>query len=216
MTNNLLSYLDGYVQIYRHGRLVYLPTLKCASTFYRSLFQFNQWETQSILDIDWKQDHVFSFIMNPTERRLKGLAEFITMIPDLQGLLEITEIWPKISYLDFHSTPYSLCYKNLCHKIDWIPIDHPEFKSEDLVKILLSDNNISLDWSTNDFHRSTDDKKEIYNKIKVLSGQCSGEVYMSLEDDIILYDNVCRSIQFYEKTWNDISWLRNVRNKSEL
>ena len=205
----LSSYLDGYIQIYRHGRLVYLRTLKCASTFYSSLFQSNNWETQTILDIDWKQDHVFSFIMNPTERRLKGLTEFIVMNPDFQNLLEIKEIWPKISYLDFHSVPYSVCYKNLCDKIDWIPIDHPEFKSEVLVDILLSDNNISLDWSTNNFHQSTDLKKEIYSKIKVLSGQCSGEVYMSFEDDIILYDNVCRSMRFYEKKWKDISWLNN-------
>ena len=208
MTDTLLSYLDGYVKTYRQGRVVYIRTLKCASTFYSTLFESNHWQTQTLLDIDWDFDHVFSFIMDPMERRLKGLAEFI-MTLDHRDLLEVTEFWPMVSYLDFHSMPYTMTYKNFCNKIDWIPIDHPEFKSEHLVEILLRDNNISLDWSFTESHRSTDRKKEVYNKIKSLSGQCSGAVHISLEEDIKLYNSVCRSIQFYKKTWNEISWLKN-------
>jgi len=207
-------YLNGYIEIYRHNRLVYLRTLKCASTFYSSLFESNHWKKQTILDIDWTRDHVFSFIMDPMERRLKGLAEFLVMDSSHQELLEIIKIWPKISYLDFHSMPYSIIYKDFYNQIDWIPVDHPEFKSQDLVKILLRDNNVSLDWMCIDLHRSSEHKQEIYNKIKELSGTLSGEVLVSLEQDQILYDKVCRSIQYHEKTWNAISWLKNCQHLS--
>lgn len=208
----LSTYLNEFIETYRHDQLVYLRTLKCASTFYSSLFKSNYWQKQKISDIDWNHDHVFSFIMDPMERRLKGLAEFLSMYPTHRALLEITEIWPKISYFDYHSMPYSVSYKDYCGQIDWIPIDHPEFKSQDLVKILLRDNGVKFDWAVSDPHQSSDHKQQIYNKIKELSGTLSGEVFISLEQDLILYDNVCRSIQFCNKTWNSISWLKNLQN----
>ena len=47
----------------KKDHVVYGKTLKCASTFYCSLLQNNGWEPAKFSDIDWKNDHVFSFIM---------------------------------------------------------------------------------------------------------------------------------------------------------
>ena len=107
--------------------------------------------------------------------------------------------------------PYTLTYKNFCDRIDWIPIDHPDFKSEDLVKIMLADKNVSLDWVTVKSNKSPDDKLEIYNQIKKFNSLASWEIYHVFEEDQILYDEVCRSIRFHEKTWNAISWLKNCQ-----
>lgn len=214
MTNTLSTWLKcDDIYMYRHDKLVYLRNFKCASTFYSSLFERNHWKRQTVLDIDWDHDHVFSFIMDPMERRLKGLAQFIWQEKSLQALLENPEFWYRTSFLDYHSMPYTLTYRNFCDRIDWIPIDHPEFKSEDLVKIMLDDKNISLDWSTVKSNKSPEDKLEIYNKIKKFDS--NWEVYHIFEEDQILYDRVCCSIQFHEKTWNDISWLKNFQKSNQ-
>jgi hypothetical protein len=151
--------------------------------------------------------------MDPMERRLKGLAQFIWQEKSLQPLLENPDFWYRTSFLDYHSMPYTLTYRNFCDRIDWIPIDHPDFKSEDLVKIMLDDKNILIDWATVKSNKSLDDKIEIYNKIKKFDN--NWEVHHIFEEDQILYDKVCRSIQFHEKTWDNISWLKNFQKTNQ-
>ena len=68
------------------GPLVYLRTLKCASTFFWQSFTKFGWVEIEFDKIDWQKQQVFSHIMHPTQRRLKGISEFI-WINQTQDLL---------------------------------------------------------------------------------------------------------------------------------
>jgi len=197
-------------EVYRGGPLVYVRTLKCASTYYSEEFLRNGWTKTSVRDIDWQNDHVFSFIMDPLDRRLKGLAEFISMYPGTEKLLDQDSIfWKKLTSIDMHSVSYHLTYHDYVRKIDWIPIDSPHYKSEELVIKLCQFYKIDLNLSYNKKNTSSNAQKLIRQKIKDLTGDGSAELYLALEKDMFLYHDVCNSISPDSNVWDEISWLKN-------
>jgi len=206
----LLRWIKDF-PIYRKEHLVYIPTLKCASTYYADQFLTNHWEEFTVDTIEWAHDHVFSFIMNPLIRRAKGLAEFITMYPETVSLLDQGErFWKNLLYLDIHSVPYHYTYHQYTRSIDWIPIDQ-NYPSEDLVIKLCQSHDIDINLLYNKLHESTVNKLEIYKKIINLTGNGSAELYLGIEPDMFLYNDVCARINPTGATWNEISWLKNQK-----
>lgn len=209
MTDSFISHWIKDIETYRKGPLVYLRTLKCASTYYSEEFKRNGWIQESFEDINWEKDHVFSFIMDPLDRRIKGLAEFITMYPKTECLLDQPSIfWQKLACLDLHSVPYHLTYHGYVRKIDWIPIDNPNYTSEELVIKLCRYHNIDLRLSEQKKHVADEKKKSICQTISALTGNGSGELYLSLELDQYLYHEVTLKVDYQKDTWDLITWLR--------
>ena len=197
-------------EAYRYNNLVYLRTLKCASTYYYKLFEANGWHKISANDIDWRQDHVFSFIMNPFIRRLKGFVEVISTTKNWHLLGQNSDFWSMLLYLDLHSMPYTLSYGDFVNKIDWIPIDQT-YSSDSLLEKLLNDYNITLNFTNAlTFKReSSASKLKLYETIKQLSDPCSAETFILVNNDMILYEKVLANINVDGKTWKECSWLTN-------
>ena len=198
--------------IYRYNNLVYLRTLKCASSYYSKFFKTNGWTADTANNIDWKNDHVFSFIMNPEERRLKGLTEFVAANSQ-QQLLDCDFIfWGGVLYLDMHAVPYSISYGKYVDKIDWIPIDlnHQAGSANNLLAVLLSNYNLQYEFPEFKEHESSQEKLKIYEMIKEKTKNGNFAMHLGLENDIELYHDVCTNIKpwlIYNNIWKDISWL---------
>ena len=198
--------------IYRYDNLVYLRTVKCASSYYSKFFKSNGWIEDTANNIDWKNDHVFSFIMNPEERRLKGLTEFVSANNQHQ-LLDCDFIfWGGVLYLDMHSVPYSISYGKYVNKIDWIPIDltHQADIANNLLSVLLFNYNLQYEFPKFKEHESSEEKLKIYEIIKEKTKNGNFALHLGLEDDVELYHNVCVKIKpwlIFNNNWKDISWL---------
>lgn len=212
---NKYFWIKGF-EIYRYKNLVYLRTLKCGSTYYSKMFTNAGWNRSSADAIDWNVDHVFSFIMDPYERRLKGLTQYI-FNHNQQSLLEIESFfWKHVLYIDPHAMPYSVCYGKYIDKIDWIPLDCQNFApdlAKNMLSSLLSLHNAPYEFLPNKENESSQQQLEIYNAIKAKTGDGSWLLHRGLEDDADLYRRVCAGISPWylghlEKTWKDISWLK--------
>jgi len=203
-------------EIYRYKNLVYLRTFKCGSSYYLKIFNNAGWSKSSADNIDWDQDHVFSFIMDPYERRLKGLTEFIFSYKQ-QALLDFEkDFWGNVLYLDVHSMPYNISYGKYIDRIDWIPIDCQNFApdlAKNMLSSLLSWHNTHCEFLPNREHKSTQEKLKIYETVKTKTEQGNFAMHLGLEDDVDLYRRVCAGISpgclnNPEKTWKDVSWLK--------
>ena len=202
--------------IYRHKNLVYLRTFKCGSTYYAKTFENVGWVKSTADTINWDTDHVFSFIMEPYERRLKGLTEFV-FANRQQELLQFDKIfWGGVLYLDMHAIPYSISYGKYIDKIDWIPIDCKNFDKDlapTMLKSLLAMHGLHYKFPTAKEHESSEDKIKIYQTIKEKTGDGNYAIHIGLEDDIDLYHRVCTKISPWLLTtdqWPNVSWLKQL------
>ena len=158
-----------YIPALRFNNLVYVRNFKCASTFfYENFYATFGWHMIDYNNIDWDNDFVFGHIIDPIERRHKGIAEYINMMnlseefinnKKLQNLLQTTP------YLDRHSLLYSLTFGDKCNDIHWIPLStHQESinRTEKLLKSQIPNINLA-DWDYNFDHVSStnSDKKKV-------------------------------------------------------
>jgi hypothetical protein len=112
----------------RFENLVYVRTLKCASSFYyNNLTQSYAWQPLDYDDIDWQQHHVFSHIMDPVTRNIKAKLEYLIMNShtDLLKLPDFRYFFRDVAVLDEHSMSYQDYYGDHCDEIDWIPLGDP-------------------------------------------------------------------------------------------
>jgi len=109
----------------RYGRLVYVRTLKCASSFYYGNLTMNYgWTPMAYRNIDWEHDHVFSHVMDPVTRNLKGKLEHL-LITGQENLLSSAKFLMfvrDICFFDEHSISYQDVYGDRRGEIDWIPL----------------------------------------------------------------------------------------------
>ena len=164
----------------KKGRLVYVGIPKNAWSTHQMFFRETGWEMSSWHEIFEEapvyQWSFFGHIQNPHTRHTKGLAEHIYRLWDWRSksqghkkspevLLAEVEKWIKDeengfavslmvqSVYDHHTIPIN----NLCvdvgidpYSVAWIPMDHPEFTTEELTNKFLASHNISERISEND------------------------------------------------------------------
>jgi hypothetical protein len=212
----------------RYNNLVYVRNLKCASTFfYENLLNVLGWKKTSYDDINWELDHVFGHLIDPVERRHKGVAEFIDMCgltdkfvndDQLQSLLRATP------FLDRHAVSYTNIFKEKCYSIDWIPLvssAHNDniLNTQKLLKYY--GHNIAMaDWDLTYVHPGDPLKKQAEtilrkNWIDAITSpnsrltnnvtECEFE-YLKL--DIALYTQVLEKFSPTFNAWNEVSWLK--------
>ena len=215
--NNWWSAFD----IYRYKNLVYLRTLKCASTYYSKFFSEQGWQYNTADTIDWDNDQVFSFIMDPYKRRLKGLTEFIVGNNKQELLSQDRLFWGGVLYLDMHSIPYFTCYGERVNDIDWIPLDivldnkDSRIVTEELLSKMLFDRyQLQYTFPAKKEHTSSLEKIKIYKYLEEIIGHGNYAMHLGLTRDIELYHQVVTRTctwKLLTGSWDqDISWKRKI------
>ena len=217
------------IECARWNHLVYVRTLKCASEFfYRNFVENVGWQAVAYHTIDWARDHVFSYIMNPLERRHKGLAERIlqTGNADLLDDTRFQNLIEHVASLDLHSASLSITYGSHMWLIDWIPLEPLELWTDctgldhavtnpaaNLTDRLLRDaGHGPVPWKDEFLHTSWSGMREAYSKIKATwnrNGTVPWETVEYFRQDLLLYDQVISRFNAGANTWDQTSWLNN-------
>lgn len=209
--------------IYRKGPLVYIPTLKNACSYYRSVCLHNYWDQIEWKDIDWDHDHVFSFISDPITRYFKGLAQDVFNIyfeEDKQVFYEILKYSTRkfqdsTLVLTLHSLPLYTIYNDYVNKIDWIPLIQD---SDRYFKILCDNYNISIDLNLEsaDENKSTPQQINFYKELYQNISNFDDNIFYNLLlcKDVELFNNVVEKFNLQGKTWEEISWIRKNVNRT--
>ena len=209
------------IEVCKHNNFVYIRNYKCASTFFYWNFvkKFN-WQEISYHDIDWQQNHVFSHMLDPIERRHKGIAEKISM----HGLSELflnndsfQQCFEYVCLLDKHTETYCDKFQDRVRQIDWIPLnrDHNEV-IERTEKCLGQQPKWNMSWvHYGDHSKISHDprdslKKQVELKLQEYwDRQCPPEwAQIYYRNDIKLYNDVVAGFNSQASTWNEITWLK--------
>ena len=200
---------------YRRGKLVYAPVFKAASSYYTNLLEHNGWQAIKYIEVDWDNDHVFGFIMDPIKRYFKGLAQDLSHnIIDGKEFIEknkesiVTDT--QFLFFSYHTLPISITHADHYYAIDWIPIDN-DSNATVYLEELLAPYDIKLDIPDHIFsHPSDSMKTELYEWTKSLWGNNNVLLLHLLKDDIELYNKVTWRFtpNFRPGDWNETSWLR--------
>jgi hypothetical protein len=196
------------------GPLVYLRTLKCASTFFWNSFSQFGWIEIAFDKIDWQTQRVFSHILDPNIRRIKGIAEFVWMNHTQDQLTDpaYRTFVQQTPVLDAHTVSYYENFGDRCDQIDWIPISDTDHQTAaDLTSQMLFENGIKIfnRWSWQDRHSGEADKKLIAQQVaKCLATVYTPAVDAYLHQDWMLYQRVLNRFNPDGRTWAKVSWLR--------
>lgn len=206
------------IQCLTNGFMVYVRNLKCASTFFGSSFEkFWRWESILWKNIDWKTQHVFGHMLDPLERRFKGLAEYINM-HNLSALfhsnIDFQNFVKNAVVLDEHTSSYHDTFGNLVYHIDWIPIsDYTHEQVIDFTERLMRQYGFRTlkNWDYGNVHRTHPEKKSIEQKLKQLhdnQGTWPQTIHWYLEKDVRLYRHIDQRFDPDAVEWKNTSWLR--------
>lgn len=199
---------------YKFGDNIYLPIFKCASSFYADIFCNKlKWETISVKDINWDKHYVFSHLINPATRHLKGLVEALIQY-NLQDLVDDERFNILLGHcvFDIHSYPIVNTFgESNCRKIDWVLLDSPVSANVLTNKLL---KNIGVDIELNSFpkiNQSSNLEKILFEKIEKIRKNCTS-IYGFYLRDFYLYKDVVSNFNYTSDSWNQITWLKNGSN----
>lgn len=208
---------EDSIQVCRMGPLVYIRTLKCASSFfYNNFCEHLRWEPMHFKDINWAHHHVFSHIMDPVERRHKGVLEWILM-SDAQDLLrnsaDFRRVIGKVAMLEDHSQSYHDRYGHCCWMIDWIPTSLGYDTTIGLTERLLWKYNIRVmgRWNKEHMHLGGPEQQElcdILRRVWNADGALPRATHHYMARDMVLYQRVMKLIDPAGEDWDHTSWLR--------
>jgi len=209
------------IEVCSCGPLVYVRTLKCASTFfYWNFTKTFGWHEIDYQDIDWDRQHVFGHLAEPITRRHKAVAEYIDMHSlgheylnneNLQQLLDETPT------LDCHSAPYLDTFQTDAYRIDWIPLSDNNDDNIDITARLLRTYGVdNVQWDRDFDHSASASKKAVELKLKE-TWEKRYSTYNDLpawlkrhySDDITLYRVVTSKFNPDASSWTDTSWIRH-------
>ena len=200
------------------GAFVYLRTLKCASTFFWKSFSRFGWVEIAFDKIDWQTQKVFSHIMDPDLRRIKGITEFV-YLNQSQDLLSTDNAYQtfvqQTPIMDQHTVSYHDNFGDHCEQIDWIPLIPNSGRRQvaDLTSLMLYDHGIAIfnRWEWSMHHSSEPDKKQIQQTVEecLNSAHDSSVIDQYLDRDRRLYQQVIDRFNPAGKHWTEVSWLRS-------
>lgn len=210
-----------YITACQYHNLVYVGTLKCASTFfYFNFIQELKWAEINWQDINWEKYHVFGHIQDPVVRRHKAIAERLSMFNlekfyfdnrSLQKFLQDSII------LDQHGETYCNRYGSAVNKIDWIPLIGESKEIIRLTEMCMRHYMPQLpkiEWNFNYANASTDIQKKLQLhlenmwNVSLYCKELTGWKKHQLADDIELYGHVVEKFNPSASDWKLISWLQ--------
>lgn len=189
--------------VYAHKNVAYLPVPKCASSSYTNLFRDQLgWQSKQMSDLDLTQIKVFSLIINPLTRRLKGIVESlyksfnynddaILTALDNQSFLDFVS---RVMTVDNHTTPYSLVFESWFDLVHWIPIDllTPQQVKKEMLTFFYQ-NNVQIDLpETKKLNVSNQKRKLIQQMIqtKIMQTEAPAELGLMFAKDTQLYNKL--------------------------
>jgi hypothetical protein len=168
-------------------------------------------------DIDWDYHHVFGHMLDPVQRRFKGLAEYINM-HNLNELflnnVNFQNFVTNAVVLDEHTSSYHDTFGQSIYHIDWIPIsDYTHNQVIEFTERLLKFHGVRRmsDWDYSNVHRTHSEKQIIQQKLEQMcEKQCywPQSVTWYLEKDVKLYNHINNKFDSAAETWEKTSWLR--------
>lgn len=167
---------DGYrrhIFCLRKDKLVYARTLKAGSEFFYKNFQDAGWAEVPFDSIDWDNETVFSYIMDPIQRRHKGISEIIiatgTSKLVLSNKKNIGKLVRMIPFLDAHSASLHNIYGPYVKKMHWLLMTSDHSVAIGETERFLTQHGVSVpEWNTEHTHATGSYMNEIYNHVKLL------------------------------------------------
>jgi hypothetical protein len=175
--------------------LAYVPVQKCAYTYYTTFFTNLGWKRASLDTLDIKNTKFFGLVMNPLQRRLKGITQWIVDCYQSNEIIEssvnpwkyenpvidwvqlqsdiktkyFNKLLSTVTVGDMHSWPYVTMFGNLLDKINWIPMDSltdDEVKTSIMSFCRLHGHNIQLPMDDARLHVSSENKLQVFEIVK--------------------------------------------------
>jgi hypothetical protein len=205
------------------GNITYIRNYKCASSFFYNNFVHNfKWNVVSFAEINWA-GKVFSHIVDPIDRRHKGIVQWLKMnnlVNEYNKSAEFRLLVNNVCFLDIHSVSYHSLFGEYCNSIDWIPSDKlPDDVVQQMTERLLVDSGlIRFQWDHGPtyINASSPEEKEAELRIKNDFNEAwksrdmihqNFEIYKYFEKDLSLYSTVLRKFNPHGDTWKNTSWL---------
>lgn len=177
----------------RFKNLVYVQTFKAASTYYVSTLQRNGWQKTDLNSVDWANDKVFGFIMDPVQRYLKALTEDAYNKPMISIVNSVLQCTPQhVCLLTLHALPLSLVLGDLIYHIHWIPID-TDLDPDDALVALCSLHDVQIDLypEFRNSNKSDRYKRAMFERIRSDFASGNAHFFRIFSKDLDLYRNVC-------------------------
>ena len=191
---------------YRYNDAVYVPVLKCASTYYTKVFQeYNRWQKVKLTDLNWNTTKAFGLMMNPMTRRVKGIVQSLLQsynnnYSEILQMLErenFCKLISTITMLDAHSMPYTYMFGDSLDKVHWIPMElFTDIELKHQIVYFLDSNNVKIIMTDSDrANKSSENKTQIFNKIKeiFLTVMPPAELGMFFANDVKFYNNLLKT-----------------------
>ena len=171
-------------------KLVYIPTLKCASSYYTKTFYDHGWKQIDQSDIDWDNQYTFGFLIDPLSRYAKGAATDMSEMGMENIIMNFvgSRFWEFPPILGIHTVPITCMYKSVYNKINWLLLDK---NCESNLRMLFDKFNETVSLPSQRVNESSDHQIEIVNKIKKLVAG-PGETWYNMlyPEEIELYNRV--------------------------
>lgn len=208
-----------YIMACSCGPLVYVRSLKTASTFfYNNLIQRYGWEEINFNDIDWDRQRVFSHIIDPIERRHKAVAEYLSMTHNVElfySTPSFRQMLTTLPLLDVHSTSLHEYFGSRTRNIDWIPLTEDRHNNIRVTERIMNEyaGTRQHKWDMGHEHAGTPEKRQLARDLKSDwdTAYAKNEVpevsILYLDRDINLYRNVTHYFNPQGANWEQTSWL---------
>lgn len=210
------SWISMYTKLYRHGNLVYARSFGVDEHHWVNFFISLGWQPITIDEVNWDLDHVFSFIIDPVERRNRALVESI-VVSGTGHLIDDPGFQKLICYLPMsglNSMSLTDIWQDYTNKITWLPDDlkhvdgyqllvkfaeahNPnQLPLADLLSIYPSNWVLEASASENSlrFKYNTDQlalKTHVLTVVEKILGNGVHYFWQSLSKDLELYRDVC-------------------------
>ena len=182
----------------RKNKLVYLRTLKAGSEFFYRNFKEAGWFEVSFDSINWDNEIAFSYIMDPVQRRHKGISEILisTETRDLllQNVGNFYRLLKLIPFLDAHSASLHNIYGPHVRKINWLLMTNDHSVAIKETERFLTQHGVEVpQWNVDYTHATGSYMSEVYVRVKELwenNPDIDDTVRNYFQTDIELYNEI--------------------------
>lgn len=205
------KWVSHNVACLRMNKLVYARYCISKGSVYYPILEYNQWKKIDFNEINWQEDHVFSFILNPVERYLSAISIDLFHNPELIEILlaQGPDLLKNLLVITPHSIPLHNIFFDHAENIDWIPAG-AGYDDEHNFKKLCAHHGIGLDWNTSVIARDYESASGIRDKVKGMLnndlGIGSRHLWSLLAKDIDLYEEILKNFKSDAVLWPDVSW----------
>ena len=180
---------------FRYKNIVYISTWKCAGTYFSAFFKKNGWTQIPQREVK-KSNIIFTFIIDPKLRRIKGITELLreSNIRSDIGSKEFKRFVKYIVIGDEHTLPYHIQYQFFNKRMIFLPLLDWKLSPFEILKRFfkthIPDENIDK-YNIKNLPRNTGPKEEYNNVSKLLDHKLSNFV---LYKDFIIYNSMIRKL----------------------